>query len=533
MRHHKYHNTISMKKHYVFIPLTLLVSASLSSGATVGKTRIVRDGDSPRYLTVESEPLQGKPASESCGPRTKFKSPPAGAWESIGEGTYLEDLLTYYQDVPLNLKWKVDIEESKETSGWYRFIPYYAGSPIAEYYGSPDNTYIYINATDPDKVYVEDFLPYQEEISNVVPATGWPDLPEYQRYGKLVDGIISFELGSFGIGIGEGWKTTSLFNGFQLALPGASLPDNTLIASAPYCTDDNKFEISVEVGGDIKELYMQVIEGEWPIEYYDPYDIIDFGEKIEAKSGIFTFEPQSPGIYTAQFAGVNVDGELINATHTCMIGVFEDSDKWHSIGKGKMTESVFSSVYNELNPEIMEFEIEESNDIPGLYRLVDPYAGHSVLGKSASLHSHKHYMVINASDPERVYIEPFAVGVEYQCGEAAIWSRAGSCLMEGVTPAEIEESGYYGKREGNIITFEDYTVMLSEKDFYDGEFLCCGTGFSIELPETDGVISIEQEPAGESAYYNMQGMKVNRQTITPGVYIVRQASGKVSKVTVR
>ena len=122
----------------------------------------------------------------------------------------------------------------------------------------PTIHYLY-NATDPDQVYMEDFLPYQEEISNVVPATGWPDLPEYQRYDKLVDGVISFELGLFGIGIGEGWKTTSLFNGFHLTLPGVSLPDNTLIASTPYCTDDNKFEISVEVGGDIKELYMQVI----------------------------------------------------------------------------------------------------------------------------------------------------------------------------------------------------------------------------------------------------------------------------------
>lgn len=522
-----------MKKLNALILSASLLITSVAAHAATGRSRADRDDISGRRARTEIKTSGKDRQSNPYVSKSPVKAPPQGSWVSIGQGTYLEDLLTYYYEIPLNLRWQVEIEECSENPGWYRFIPYGEGSPIAEHYGYPDNTYMYINATDPEKVYAEDFWPYEEEISNLVPETGWPE--NYMRYGFLADGIITFMPGSFGIGVGSGWQQTTNYTGMMLALPGASLPDETLTATSPYCADNNEFEIKVEVGGDIKELYMHTVDGEWPIEYYDPYQIVDEGVKVEPKSGTFTYKPESSGIYTVLFAGLDDNGDMLNATYTCVIAVFDEPENWEPIGRGKMSESIFSSVYNEIDIEELEFDVEESISTPGIYRLVNPYAGHSVLWTTNLGHNHNHYMIINASDPDRVYVEPYAVGIEYLCGESAIWSRAGSCLMEGVDPEDIEYSGYYGKLEDGVITFPDYTMMLSEKEFYDGEFLCCGIDFRIELPKRDGIDNINADTPddGRTAIYNLHGVMVNGQNLPAGIYLEHHASGKVTKKVIK
>ena len=74
---------------------------------------------------------------------------PAGTWESIGKGTYCEDLLTLFSDVDAGQQWQVDVEQSTTTPGWYRLLPYASG-PVAEMLGRADTqNYLYINATNP------------------------------------------------------------------------------------------------------------------------------------------------------------------------------------------------------------------------------------------------------------------------------------------------------------------------------------------------------------------------------------------------
>lgn len=464
-------------------------------------------------------------------PSQAVRKAPAGNWEPIGQGTYSEDLLTYYWDVPVGLRWAVDIEESAEQPGWYRFIPYGPGSPIAEYYGSPDGNYLYINATDPDKVYVEDFWPYQEEISNLVPDTGWP-ADSYQYYGTLSEGIISFKPGSFAIGVGTGWQQTSMHDGFMLALPGYKLTDYSLSVKAPYCADDNNFEIHIRKGESLVTLYMLIVAGEEPVWYVDPYRIVDEGEVLEAGTDVVAYSPTQAGIYTALVAGLDDSGELCNAAHACFIAIDEEPGAWRLIGTGKLNESAYASVYDEIDPVEVDVEVEENINTPGYYRVVNPYAAHPYLGDYVLECAHNHYLYVNATDPARVYIEPSAIGVDYQCGEAALWSRAGSCIQEGVDPDEIEAADYYGKLEDGCITFPCYALLLSEKTFSDGEFLGCADDFRLELPDGSGIGSVSVGQISAPVYYNLQGVRVDMDRAAPGVYI-RSLDGRTSKVFVR
>lgn len=474
---------------------------------------------------IKGEGLRESPSHEA---------PPTGEWKSLGEGTYCEDLLTYYHDFPVGMRWNVQVEESESTPGWYRFQPYCDGSKVAEIMGATDPSYIYINATDPAKVYVEDIFVYNAyEISNLTVATGWPDDGKWEYYGKLADGIISFEPGSFGIGVGTGWQRTSNFDGFKLALPGFKIPDYSLKLTAPYCAEDNDFTIEVHAGESI-EPYIMVVSGEHYI--YDEGigdELFKDENKFDPKKDSFKFKPTDAGLYTVIAAGLDEKGELVVDDSEFIVAVSNDDSKWKSIGKGTLTEAFYSSLYDEIPVEDIVVDIDERTDKPGYFRVRNPYGSHSQLSVyTFDCQSHGHYLYINASDPDRVWIDPSVTGVDYVCGEGVVWSQAGSCVAENVPTEEIELSGYFGSRQGREITMPDYTVLISEKDFSDSEFLQGSIGFKLELPATwSGLTDISVDSDSTEVYYNMQGVIIDKPS-APGVYICRKGD-VTSKVIVK
>ncbi|MDO4320545.1 MAG: hypothetical protein Q4C34_08215, partial [Bacteroidales bacterium] len=82
--------------------------------------------------------------------------------------------------------------------GWYRTIPYNKNWPMYGFWGILDDTeYLYINTTDPDKVYCDVFdafgnfhyfqiVPENEEGAEMIAGGAAP------KYGTLKDNVISF-----------------------------------------------------------------------------------------------------------------------------------------------------------------------------------------------------------------------------------------------------------------------------------------------------------------------------------------------------
>ena len=91
--------------------------------------------------------------------------------------------------------------------------------------------------------------------------------------------------------------------------------------------------------------------------------------------------------------------------------------------------------------------------------------------------------------------------------------------------------GYFGKCENGVITFPDEMLLISFPDFYPYPYYANVSGkFRLVLPEGAGVERIEatQSKEGEEIF-DLNGRRVQRSAITPGMYIVRQ-NGKTTKV---
>ena len=185
---------------------------------------------SPGTFSLGADAQREGPVAGVCKHRPdKVKAmAPSGEWKSIGTGVYTEGLFSVYNTSFDGASWSIDVEESVEQPGYYRFIPYTDQSPIANTLGFADETYMYVNATDPSQVYVEDFVPYGAfYFSQIVPENTWNSAEGNYWYGTLSDGVVSFPERAFVIWIDgneeegtEGaWYYTNPYGSFRIELP--------------------------------------------------------------------------------------------------------------------------------------------------------------------------------------------------------------------------------------------------------------------------------------------------------------------------
>lgn len=151
-------------------------------------------------------------------------------WHSVGTGRWYEGLLTIFDEVDYDLNWEIEVEESDEVAGYYRFIPYHENSPIAEIVGAADDQYFYVDASDPERVICEDFIAYRYfefnyYFSHIVPENGFYDL---EMPGVLEDNVIYFPRQSFGWWAEEiGQFLPVNYEGdFKIVLPGGEALPN-------------------------------------------------------------------------------------------------------------------------------------------------------------------------------------------------------------------------------------------------------------------------------------------------------------------
>lgn len=153
---------------------------------------------------------------------------PDGEWQKIGTGRYYEDLFTFFSNDYRGLNWEVEVEQSATDAAWYRLAPYAVESAVTKAYGGTDNTYLYINTTDPTKVYVEDFTMFGHyEFTQVVPECGWK---LGDRYATLTNGIISWPRISVRVtnldDMSECYDSNTCLNTeFAIVLPGAEVKE--------------------------------------------------------------------------------------------------------------------------------------------------------------------------------------------------------------------------------------------------------------------------------------------------------------------
>lgn len=492
-------------------------------------------GTSISSLTLRNATLAGSFVAKEASAQRKApaKAPEATDWASIGEGTYLEDFLTIYSDVDANQMWKVTVETSASNPGWYRFQPYASG-PLAELLGSPDETYMYINATDPQKVITEEFTAFNSWlISQMVTENEWQDNPD--NYGTLADNVISFPVGSFAILANNQFVLTTKNTGCKLYLPGAEVKDYAFKASSVYCSDKGYAECRLTSGADVASIKVYIIPGFYPINGNEAV-VNTYGQEVSSTITTLTFTPSEKGLYSFLLVALDAEGTIVGSGQAYAFWNETDDSDWVDCGTVSFNEGIYTSNYGDDMPALtLTAPLQESISKPGYFRIKDAYSQHTEL--SALTHTtHSHYIYFDATDPDFVFIEPSTLGVGTSWGHGAILSFGWRLAQNG----QIEEgkaNGYGGKYDTATkkITFPENDMYLGEEDYSGGNFLRGSDVITFDMSGYSAINNVLSDADADVnapvEYFNLQGVRVANPT--EGQLVIRRQGTKVEKVVLK
>lgn len=448
-------------------------------------------------------------------------------WQPAGKAVYFEDLMTSNVDIKPGHCWVVDMEQSEAEPGWYRFQPYKdAGCYVARMMEEPDETYLYINASDSAKVYIEEFEAYPEACEytylNLVPENGWKGTP---RYGKLADNVITFAPFSFALydESYEIWHETSRTTGFRLELGNDQAHDYAVRAIPSVCNHDGYIFVKADAGNDVWDIKGYVAEGDYRPEMRE----LAVKEGFLLNSGeTYQWEASKRGLHTFVAVGLDRNGNILSSDYNYAFNGVEDDSNWTDLDDTTMTEDILSGhTFGPIGNEVQSYtvKLQKHNVSPGYFRVVNPYAGHPVVRYPQYLadHSHNHYLYIDASDPAKVVLEASPVGVNAGYGD--IWLSGASALTslaaDDAKYGSVDAEGWLTFPKGSLLTIDKNTISQGWRE--------AGAAFRLLLPVSGSGISETQETRQREIWCNLQGVRVEKPS--KGIFIRKTSGGKAEK----
>lgn len=194
---------------------------------------------------------------------------------------------------------------------------------------------------------------------------------------------------------------------------------------------------------------------------------------------------------------------------------------WISLGKGMYRDDYVTGFFGVDNVEYA-VEIQENQEKPGLYRLVNPYCASYPYNDPGDWDdSQNWYIEIDATRPDAVFITQQNTGMEWSYGRFFIWSMADYYMVrQGKTLDEVKEAGYTGTLENGIITFPANSLLISMSEYNEGGFYTCnGSGlFRVVLPGyTAADYSAEIETVGRLIDTKENGQAIFNVTLAADV----------------
>ena len=136
---------------------------------------------------------------------------------------------------------------------------------------------------------------------------------------------------------------------------------------------------------------------------------------------------------------------------------------------------VFFGPWFGADPVSYEVELQESEDTPGRFRLVNVYGEAFPYNEPGDWDDSKdYYLVINADDPDMVWTETFDTVCNWGYGDFLLGSDAGLYVSNGYSIEEIKEAYkagediLFGKLENNVITFPVDAMLKAMANYNNG-----------------------------------------------------------------
>ena len=331
-------------------------------------------------------------------------------------------------------------------------------------------------------------------------------------------------------------------------------PDYNCSVAVTHCAEYNKNIITIKAGADVAS-----VKASWGASLYSSPSTSETMANTLKQSGteliqlnnkenvtLTSGETPVNKMHSLIWIALDADNNIVNSGRSIYYTLIDDADNWKEIGSGSMTEVLMCSFFSDEKVEEIPIRFQEHKSKPGYYRIVEPYSQASDTWKKFALNhstdNHGHYLYINATDADKVYIEPSVLGLNIDnYGNAAIKSLAYSYVTLNQTASAVKLN-LFGKLADGVITFgkhaTNYTTGKPRPVFqmqfsgaYSGDFINTSyiQDLVIKLPATEksAVSELNSESAPEE-YYNLQGVKVANPE--NGIFIRRQGS-KTTKIT--
>lgn len=210
----------------------------------------------------------------------------------------------------------------------------------------------------------------------------------------------------------------------------------------------------------------------------------------EAEAPItITYNPEDLQYGTYKGGTISVANEDYDTTYGIGSFTFEaGATEWMDINTNKSTgafrDDAISSLLG-IDPPTFDVKIQKSVVEEGKYRILNPYkewADKYAKENKATYDDADHYWIINATDPDYVYVEPCETGVDLGLGAVTATSFVANYLSQGVTLDKIKTAKpeLFGKLEKGVITMPAKSLLLimGDKMYYGG----INGLFSVALP---------------------------------------------------
>lgn len=327
------------------------------------------------------------------------------------------------------------------------------------------------------------------------------------------------------------------------------------------CPNNKKHTFSVTLGKDLASAKYILYPGELTVSdailsvfetQFADY-LIDITETTGNAFDIEfaeEFGGYGDGPATLVLFGYDADGTRLNGEGHELFFSFDEPEKWQSIGEADFTDDIVApGWYWEGTPssdpnadnsqylghiETYKVAVEENKETPGLYRLVNPYAAEGWKYTVNNLHQSsdcKHFMVIDATDPNAVEIVPSYPGF--------VNGRYGHLLVASINYATTPSPSNSGKLENNVITFptdalvHGYSLDIDDETNRMVMMYANRSGkFKVDLSTcgiSDVTIGVNENAPVE--YFNLQGVRVANPAA--GELVIKRQGDKVSKTVIR
>lgn len=508
-------------------------------------------------------------------------------WEDAGTVVFSDPwVIPSFADSPADvqqfvdeLSWEVPVQKSSRGDRFKLIKPYdqpgfkalFEGTQVTCTFTDPQD--LIIDCTKPNQVsidaqcvghyveaemdfYVQDLFSFflsQGYQASVVMNAGY--MPSTYK-----NGVITINIGVFGDAankMGYTWQTEakeSLEANGYVKFSDAKDYSISHVAETT-CPSDGYHHFTYKLGADLASAKCVVAASHYT-ESEEIFAAVEsaLGEALEdlpAKEG--TFDAQtgtSDGPCTLFILGYDADGTRVAGKAVKLMNAFDGAEYWTSLGTVDYTDDLVGSFWRftmngETVPgtaETYKVEIQEAKSAPGLYRLVNPYV--SADWKFAATNRHgcdsKHFLYIDATNPDQVTVVPSYPGYENSYGHIMVGSF-NYFVEEG-----SEDPATYGSLKDGVITFPAESILCEYQFLYPTDasgnedtsngpalYYTNGNGaFKVDLNTAginDAVIDVNDNAPVE--YFNLQGVRVANPSA--GELVIKRQGEKVSKTIVR